>query len=135
MPTLLTYASAHGSTAEIANRIGAIIESKGVVIEILPVQEVSDLSKYSSAIVGSAIQNYEWIQPAQTFLHDNSKALSKIPVWAFSVGCPWTVPKRLQKLWDVDSEEQSVKNDIEKEVKLQQHTLFNGKFLKSHFNF
>jgi menaquinone-dependent protoporphyrinogen oxidase len=99
------------------------------------VQEVSDLSNYSSVIVGSAIQNFEWLQPAQTFLHDNSTALSKIPVWAFSVGCPWTVPKRLQKSMDVDNEEQIVKKDIEKEVKLRQHTLFNGKFLKSHFNF
>jgi menaquinone-dependent protoporphyrinogen oxidase len=133
MVTLLAYATAKGSTAEIANRIGSIIKSKGVAIEVLSVEEVSDLSKYSSAILGSAVQNFEWLPPAVSFLHKNSTALSKIPIWAFSVGCPGTTPKRFRKSWDVDNEGQNLQRDIERDVKLREHILFEGKFIKAHF--
>jgi menaquinone-dependent protoporphyrinogen oxidase len=134
MPTLVAYASIQGSTAEIAQRIGTVLKSKGLVIEILPIEEVSSFSKYSSAIVGSAVHNFEWIPPAQSFLHKNSSALSKIPVWAFSVGCPYTVPKRLQKSLDVENEGQKLEKEVKKDVLVREHMLFQGKFLKAHFN-
>lgn len=131
--TLLTYATAHGSTAEISQRIKTILESKSISTELLPVDKVADLSKYSNVIIGSAIINVAWLPEAQSFLHNNLSALSKMPVWAFSVGTPHIGPR----FWrmDKEDEEKMMREDIEKDVKLKGHTLFLGKFQKNHFPF
>lgn len=133
MTTLITYASLHGSTAEIAERIKTILESKNCSVEILPVDKVSDLSKYSYAIIGSAIHNFAWLPEGQSFIHSNADALSKLPVWAFSVGAPGTAP-RFWKM-ESDDEEKMMREYIERDVKLRGHTLFLGRFKRSHFTF
>ena len=134
MVVLIAYMSAKGSTAEIAQRINSIIVSKGISTELLPVEQVSDLSKYSAAIIGSAVHNFEWLPPARSFFHSNSSALSKIPVWAFSVGCPSTMPIVFKKV-TVQEEEQKLAEDLTRDLKVRGHILFEGKFLKSHFGF
>jgi menaquinone-dependent protoporphyrinogen oxidase len=134
MTTLIVHASAQGSTAEIAERIATIFKSKGVDTDISSVSQVSDLSKYSSVILGSAVINFQWLESAQTFLRNNAPALSKIPVWAFSVGCPNTVPGRLLKAMGAENEEEQLEGWIKQHVKIREHILFHGKFLKSHFS-
>lgn len=129
--TLLTYATVHGSTAEISRRIKTILESNNVSTEVLPVEKVTDLSKYSSVIIGSAVINLAWLPEAQSFLHSNASALSRVPVWAFSVGAPHIGPK----FWkmEVADEEKMIRDHIERDVKVKGHTLFLGRFHKNHF--
>jgi len=134
MLVLITYVSAKGSTAEIAQRINTVLESKGISTELLPVEQISDLSKYSAAIVGSAVHSFQWLPQAQSFLHDNSSALSKIPVWAFSVGCPSTTPIIFKKV-TVQDEERKLEEEVKRDVKVRGHVLFEGRFLKEHFGF
>jgi menaquinone-dependent protoporphyrinogen oxidase len=134
MVVLIAYMSAKGSTEEIAQRINSIIESKGISTELLPIEQVSDLSKYSAAVIGSAVHNFEWLPPAQSFLHDNSSALSKIPVWAFSVGCPATMPVVFKKV-TVQEQEHKLAEDLKRDLKVRGHVLFEGKFLKEHFGY
>jgi menaquinone-dependent protoporphyrinogen oxidase len=134
MATLIVYASAKGSTAEIAQRIGAILTSKHVDTEIIPVDQVSDLSKYSSVILGSAVINFQWLETAQSFLRNNAEALSKVPVWAFSVGCPNTLPGRVGKALGAENEDEQLEQWIRQHVPIREHILFHGRFLKSHFS-
>jgi menaquinone-dependent protoporphyrinogen oxidase len=134
MPTLIVYASAQGSTAEIAQRIDEILKSKGIDTEISSVDHVSDLARYSSVILGSAVINFQWLEPAQLFLRRNSEALSKIPVWAFSVGCPTTLPGRVVKALGAENEDEQLEEWIKQHVAIREHILFHGRFLKSHFS-
>ena len=134
MPTLVVYASAKGSTAEIAQRIDAILKSKGVDTDIAAIDQVSDLAKYSSVILGSAVINFQWLEPAQSFLRENAQALSKIPVWAFSVGCPTTLPGRVLKALGAENEDEQLEEWIKEHIPIREHILFHGRFLKSHFS-
>src|SRR5947209_4020285 len=89
MSVLVTYATAKGSTREIAERIAKRLETL-VTAECLPVNEVRTAStpSYSAIIVGSAIHVGSWLGPARHFIHSNAAALEAKPVWAFSVGMP-----------------------------------------------
>jgi len=43
---LITYASRSGSTAEIAEAIGKTLTQNGAQVDVLPMQEVTDLTPY-----------------------------------------------------------------------------------------
>ena len=51
---LVTYASKHGATAEIAEKIGGILREAGVDIDIMPVKQAKDPSAFGAVILGSA---------------------------------------------------------------------------------
>ena len=40
-------------------------------MDVLPVQEVKDLSPYRAVVVGSAIQAAQWLPEAMQFVHDH----------------------------------------------------------------
>ena len=135
MIVLITYASIHGSTKEIAERISSIISPQiksPSTAEVLPMEEVSDLSKYNFVIIGSAVHNFVWIPLGSSWLSTNSAALSKSTVWAFSVGTPFAVGKFAQRMLESDDEERKLTEAIAQHVKVEGHMLFNGRFLKSH---
>ena len=142
MSILITYYSVRGSTKEIAEHIGPILSTKITApstVEVLPMEQVTDLSKYNFIIIGSPVHGFVWVDYASSWLSTHSAALSKSTVWAFSVGTPFAVGKIAQRVLESKEEEQNLAAAISKNVKLEGHVLFNGRFLKSHattkFNF
>jgi menaquinone-dependent protoporphyrinogen oxidase len=61
---LITYASRAGSTAEIAEAIGKTLSQGGTQVEILPMQDVKDLSVYGAVVAGSAMRRSKWLPEA-----------------------------------------------------------------------
>src|SRR6266516_95473 len=92
MASLLAYASEHGSTKEIAERISARIASHKLQTECLPTDRVADMSPYKYVIVGSAVHGMRWLPTVEKFLQDQQKPLGTAPVWTFSVGYPAGMP-------------------------------------------
>jgi menaquinone-dependent protoporphyrinogen oxidase len=84
--TLVTYSSKHGATAEIAERIGAVLKEAGIDVVVMPVKEVKDLSVYGAVILGSAAYIGQWRKDAVKFLKENAASLAKRPVWLFYSG-------------------------------------------------
>jgi menaquinone-dependent protoporphyrinogen oxidase len=82
---LVTHASVHGSTAEIATRLAATLAATGPDVDVRPVAEVTSLSGYDAAVIGSAIHDGAWLPDAHAFLREHKAGLSKRPVWLFSV--------------------------------------------------
>jgi menaquinone-dependent protoporphyrinogen oxidase len=82
---LVAHASVHGSTAEIATRLAATLAATGPDVDIRPVAEVTSLSGYDAAVIGSAIHDGAWLPDAHAFLREHKAGLSKRPVWLFSV--------------------------------------------------
>lgn len=83
---LVAYASKHGATAEIAEKIGQVLKQAGLQVEILPVKKVKKLQEYSAAVLGSSIYIAMWHKEMVKFLTDNEKQLTSLPVWLFSSG-------------------------------------------------
>lgn len=83
--TLITYASRTGSTAEIAEAIGKTLAQCGEEIELLPMQDVEDLSPYRAVILGSAIQKSQWLPEAMQFLQTHRAGLTQKRIATFTV--------------------------------------------------
>jgi menaquinone-dependent protoporphyrinogen oxidase len=83
---LVAFASAHGSTQGVADRIAARLRERGVQVVSRPVDDISDLGPYDAVILGSAVYSQSWIQTASSFLREHADALARRRVWLFSVG-------------------------------------------------
>lgn len=86
MNVLVAYASRHGSTAGIAERIAAGIRSEGLTAEAQPISEVHDLGEYDAVVLGSAAYMFHWLKEARRFASKHRDALAERPVWLFSSG-------------------------------------------------
>ncbi|HKZ83736.1 MAG TPA: flavodoxin domain-containing protein [Anaerolineae bacterium] len=83
---LVAYASKHGATEEIAEKIGQVLRQAGLRADVLPADRVSDVTPYQAVVFGSAVYAGQWRQEAATFLEASEKTLAERPVWLFSSG-------------------------------------------------
>lgn len=86
MTVLVAYASKHGATREIADRIAATLTATGQPAEARPAENVSDLAGYDAFVIGAAAYYGHWLQPASEFIRDHTELLADRPVWLFSSG-------------------------------------------------
>lgn len=108
---LVAYATKHGATAEIAEKIGQVLREAGLQADVVPVNRAQDLTSYKAVVLGSAVYIGRWRKEAANFLRANEKALSERPVWLFSSGPTgegkpegllqgWRFPEALQPVAD-----------------------------------
>jgi len=83
---LVAYASKRGATAEIAEKIGQVLEQAGLAVDVQPADRVSDLTPYRTVVLGSAVYIGRWRKEAVKFLEANQEALAERAVWLFSSG-------------------------------------------------
>jgi len=57
---LVAYATKHGATAEIAEKIGQVLRQAGLRTDVLPADGVSDLTPYKAVVLGSAFYLGRW---------------------------------------------------------------------------
>jgi menaquinone-dependent protoporphyrinogen oxidase len=86
MNVLVAYASKHGATAGIAERIAAGLRQAGLAAEARPVAAVTDLDGYDAVVIGSAAYMFHWLKDATRFVERHQVRLADRPVWLFSSG-------------------------------------------------
>ena len=86
MTVLVAYASKHGSTQGIAERIAEKLRQLGKEAEARPVDAVEAPGSYEALVIGSAIYYGSWLKEATEWVHRNRAVLAQRPVWLFSVG-------------------------------------------------
>ncbi len=86
MKTLVTYGSAHGGTAGIAERIATVLRSAGHDVDLRPAREVHDLASYEAVLVGGALYAMHWQPDARRFVTRYHVALRAREVYFFSSG-------------------------------------------------
>ena len=89
---LVAYASKHGATAEIAERIAETLRGSSCPAKAVPVEAVSDLSEYRAVVLGSAVYMARWRREARRLARRHQNELRTMPVWLFSSG-PLDSPK------------------------------------------
>ena len=82
---LVAYATKCGSTIDVSHAIGDTISQYGVSVDVKRIKEISDISEYDAAVVGSAIRMAKWLPEATDFVISNKDKLNKIPTAIFSV--------------------------------------------------
>jgi menaquinone-dependent protoporphyrinogen oxidase len=86
MKVLVTAASKHGATNEIAERIGAVLAAHGVEVDVKKLQEVSGLAGYEAVVLGSGIYLGKWLKEARRFVEVHAAELAQRPTWLFASG-------------------------------------------------
>jgi menaquinone-dependent protoporphyrinogen oxidase len=86
MTILVAYASKHGSTQGIAQRLAEALQQLGKPAEARSVDTVRDLGAYEAFVIGSAVYYGSWMKEAMEFVRDNRAVLAQRPVWLFSSG-------------------------------------------------
>ncbi|MGH4023693.1 MAG: flavodoxin domain-containing protein [Pseudonocardiaceae bacterium] len=86
MTVLVAYASKHGATRAIAERIAATLTGAGRPAEARPVERAGDLAGYDAFVIGSAAYYGHWRKAATKFVRTHTALLAKRPVWLFSSG-------------------------------------------------
>jgi menaquinone-dependent protoporphyrinogen oxidase len=92
MPILVTYSSRLGATAGVAGAIGETLRAHGAEVDILPMDQVSDIRPYQSVIAGSAIQSARWLPEAVEFIRKNQSQIAERPFAMFSVCMTLAMP-------------------------------------------
>lgn len=86
MTVLVTAASRHGATDEIADAIGRVLVECGVEADVRKVEDVDDLARYDGVVLGSAVYFGKWLDPARRFVDEHAGELVERPTWLFSSG-------------------------------------------------
>jgi menaquinone-dependent protoporphyrinogen oxidase len=130
MTVLVAYASAHGSTRSIAERIGAVLAEHGERVEVRAVSSVGGADAYTAIVLGSAVHSRAWLAEATDFLERERDTLAERPVWLFSVG----MPAALRGPWRRygPTEEALLANDLHRMLDAREHRLFSGVFRREH---
>ncbi len=82
----MTYGTKHGSTAEIATRIGQRITAAGFDTDTLQANLGIDITKYDALVVGSPIYAGKWLPEPTLLFAVHRERVSDIPTALFSVG-------------------------------------------------
>ena len=106
---LVAYASKHGATEEIAERIGVTLRAAGLAVDVDRAGEIDAVARYDAVVLGSAVYVGRWRGEASRFLKQHRDALAERPTWLFSSGptgdgepveatSGWTFPASLKPL-------------------------------------
>lgn len=125
MRILVGYASAHGSTAEIAHRVAGALQHPGSAVDVVEVQKIADPGAYDAVVLGSAIHNQEWLPEATEFVHHHQDVLRARPVWLFSVGMSAGLPRWLRKPGRA-AQDRRMAQALRDVVRPRGHRLFSG---------
>jgi menaquinone-dependent protoporphyrinogen oxidase len=86
MKVLVAYASRHGATRGIAERIARTLGRNGLDVTLRSVEEAGAVDTYDAFVIGSAAYMGRWLNEATQFVRRNRVLLASRPVWLFSSG-------------------------------------------------
>jgi len=84
MKCLVGYMSKSGSTAEIAQRIGSVLEARGVDVEVKPLLTVGNIRDYDRLVLGCPVNGMNVLPEFRAYLSDKVVG-SGIPLDLFMV--------------------------------------------------
>jgi menaquinone-dependent protoporphyrinogen oxidase len=97
MKILVTVASRHGTTAEIAQIIAGLLRDAGLTTDFLTPEEVASVAGYDAVVLGSAVYAGHWLEPAKAFAVCHGRELGERPLFLFSSGPLGDPPKPEQE--------------------------------------
>jgi len=86
MRVLVTAASRHESTHEIAAAVAAGLVDRGIDSVAVPAEEIATLDGFDAVVLGSAVYKGRWLGEGRRLAQIHAAPLSMMPVWLFSSG-------------------------------------------------
>ena len=92
MNVLVAYASRHGATQGIAERIAETLRAAGLEAEARAAASVRSLAGFDAFVIGSAAYMFHWETEAASFVRRHQAEIAAKPSWLFSSGPLGTEP-------------------------------------------
>jgi menaquinone-dependent protoporphyrinogen oxidase len=127
MRVLVTAATKHGATGEIAQAIGDALRDQGLDPTVLEPGQVEGLDGYDAVVLGSAVYAGHWLKPARELVARCGDDLAARPVWLFSSGPVGDPPEPEEDPVDVA--------EILAATSAREHRLFAGKLVRKQLSF
>src|SRR6266508_2651255 len=127
MTVLVSAASKHGSTAEIATAVARVLSERGPAVDVRPVENVTMVEGYDAVVLGSAVYGGHGMESARRLAEAQAGALSTRPVWLFSSGPVGDPPKPEEDPVDVA--------EIVAATGARDHRVFAGKLVRKQLRF
>jgi menaquinone-dependent protoporphyrinogen oxidase len=86
MKVLVVYATRHGATRGIAERVADTLAGRGLEVAVRAAKEAGDVSGFDAFVIGSAAYMGRWLQDATSFVKHHRDLLAERPTWLFSSG-------------------------------------------------
>jgi len=86
MNVLVVYGSRHGGTRGIAEQITQVLRAEGLMADVAPAGEATEVSTADAFVIGSGVYMGSWLKDAIEFIERNRETLAARPVWLFSSG-------------------------------------------------
>jgi menaquinone-dependent protoporphyrinogen oxidase len=127
MNILVSAASKYGATAEVAQAIGDVLDSRGLEVTVIPPEQVDAIEGYDAVVLGSAVYMGQWMKPGIELVQRAAPAMATRPVWLFSSGPVGDPPKPAEDSVDV--------SQTLKATQAEDHHVFAGKLVKKQLSF
>jgi menaquinone-dependent protoporphyrinogen oxidase len=104
MRVLITAASKHGATDDIAHLIADGLSDAGVSASVVPPERVTSavIEDADAVVIGSAVYLGRWMASARKLIERYAAPLADRPVWLFSSGPTNDPPRPDDDPFDVD---------------------------------
>ena len=126
MKVLVTAASRHGSTEEIARAIATELEAAQISVDVLAPEAVTTLEGYDAVVLGSGVYAGHWLEPAKEFVERYEMDLREVPVFLFSSGPLGDPPKPVEEPVDAALMDES--------THAVDHRVFAGRLIEDDLN-
>lgn len=127
MKVLVTAASKHGSTGEIADWIGATLAESGLEVVVRAPEEVSTLDGVDAVVLGSGVYVGKWLAPATHLAERLGSEFRARPTFLFSSGPVGDPPKPDSDPVDVAT--------IRQTTGAEDHIVFGGRIARHRMGF
>lgn len=127
MKVLVSVASKHGATAEIADHVGEVLHRRGFETTVLHPEEVGSVENYDAVVLGSAVYAGHWLKEAKDLAAGIAVSHPLPLVWLMSSG-PVGVPLK-------PDEDPVDVADLVEATRALEHAVFAGKIDKSKLSF
>jgi menaquinone-dependent protoporphyrinogen oxidase len=128
MKVLVTAASRHEATREIAAAIGRTLAQSGLDVEVRRAEDVAGIAEFDAVVLGSAVYIGKWLGPARDVAERHAPELRERPTWLFSSG-PVGEPLR-------PTADEAVRiDDLVKLTHAREHRLLAGRIDRSRLGF
>jgi menaquinone-dependent protoporphyrinogen oxidase len=108
---LISYATKHGSTQEVAEAIAAALREAGRQVDVRPAADVRDMAGYGAVILGAPLYMARWHKDARRFLKRHRDALAALPIAIFALG---PLQTREEKPGDYDTARRQLERALAK---------------------
>lgn len=124
---LVSVASKHGATAEIAQRIADVLRGRGLEVTVTPPEQVDDPGAFEAIVLGSAVYAGRWLKEAKDLAERLGSLDPRPAVWLFSSGPIGDPPKPEEDPVDVV--------EVTQLTSAREHRVLAGKLDKSVLGF